>query len=36
MKDTPDKISQKAVSTVIEVVSEYVKKIDITETYSCF
>jgi aminopeptidase YwaD len=34
MKDSPDKISKKAVSAVIEVVSEYLKKIDITETNS--
>jgi aminopeptidase YwaD len=29
MKDTPDKISNKAVSAVLEVVSEYLKEIDI-------
>jgi hypothetical protein len=34
MKDSPDKISKKAVSAVIKVVSEYLKKIDITETNS--
>jgi aminopeptidase YwaD len=34
MKDNPDKISQKAVSAVIEVVSEYLKKNDIIETNS--
>lgn len=32
MKDSPDKISIKAVSTVIEVVSEYIRKTDISET----
>jgi aminopeptidase YwaD len=34
MKDSPDKISENAVSAVIEVVSEYLKKIDINETNS--
>jgi len=34
MKDCPDKISKKAVSTVIEVVSEYIRKFDFTETNS--
>ena len=29
MKDMPDKISTKAVSTIIEVVSEYIKKVDL-------
>jgi hypothetical protein len=29
MKDMPDKISAKAVSTIIEVVSEYIKKVDL-------
>jgi hypothetical protein len=29
MKDCPDKISNKAVSTVIEVVSEYIRKMDV-------
>jgi aminopeptidase YwaD len=29
MKDMPDKISVKAVSTIIEVVSEYIKKVDL-------
>jgi aminopeptidase YwaD len=32
MQDSPDKISKKAVSTVIEVVSEYLRKIDTSET----
>jgi hypothetical protein len=32
MKDCPDKISKKAVSTVIEAVSEYIRKFDFTET----
>lgn len=34
MKDTPDKISKKAVTTVLEVVSEYIRKTDICETNS--
>jgi len=32
MKDVPDAISKKAVSAVIEVVSEYIRKIDICDT----